>query len=1458
MTQQSQNTTFDGSGNEPLTGFDAFCGEVFWEESRQHRSPPLPFAGLNAAKLVSKFLEELNVRCQGTSSLAVLGVVYLLDRVGSGQPGVAGYVGDTLLLINMAAAAILTQYERKRGVVTSSVAFIFWCIKLVMDIIPLYSFIMLQLYDTNVFRFVIFVLMYLLTLTMVVLYSFAEGTPTSKRGYKTLGSTPCPETSASFLSQLTFAWLTKLIILGYKRDIEISDLWDLNPREQSDKLVPPFERLWAAEVERCMSKGEEPSVRYKTGGNSSKRGAVVVNERSLLRERPESAPSYTDFFDVTPSSSYRFKSRPSLHRVLWQQFQVSMVICIAQKIISDISLFVSPLILGELIRFISNRSPEREWIGYVLALGLMVSGLLKTIFFATAMYRSWLTGMHIKAVLISAVYNKALRISNESKKVYTQGEIVNLMSVDTQRMQEFMTRVFFGITTPLQIIIALVLIYVTVGASVFTGFVILVLLVPFNGYVAGLQRKFQERNLGFKDVRVKLVNEILNGIKVLKLYAWEPSFEKRVGDIRIKEILYLLKIAILYLVTGLCWNIAPFLVTLATFATFVLSQPNAFLDPSTAFVTLSLFNILRTPMDFLSTMISFSVQANVSLKRINKFLCADEMDFNNVQHVADSAYAIRVENASFSWGATPRPTLSNIQLQIPEGRLVAVVGQVGAGKSSIINAILGEMDKLKGRVTIKGSVAYVAQQAWIQNATVRDNILFNKAYREDKYRMILKACELERDLEILSAGDMTEIGEKGINLSGGQKQRVSVARAVYSDSDVFLLDDPLSAVDSHVGKAIFKNVIGPKGLLQKKTRVLVTHGVHWLPMVDEIVVLMDGRISEVGSYTKLIEHDVREMKLKILEQVEYVTSDGATSGDEIRARLRQKSTGKRKSITLERSVSRDLKVKEKLDASGKVREQKSQGQLISDEKLETGKSQWGSEVFIQTNHDYLLYYGLMGVAQLVMLLVYNYFYWTRMVYAGQKLHDDLIRRLFRAPMAFFDTTPLGRIMNRVSRDIEIVDGLLPLIFRDFLSTFVLVLVTLIVILIQTPIFAAVLVPLCILYYYIQRFYIPTARQVKRIESVTRSPIFSHFSETLSGAATIRAFRATERFIAESKTRVDRNQVFYFASACSLRWLQMNLDGLANVIVFSAAVFELISSSATGGGIAGTLTYMVRQVSEFEANIVSVERLREYSSVETEADWVNYRRRPTPNWPVTGSVVMGNYQTRYRPGLDLVLKGISCRINGGEKIGIVGRTGAGKSSLTLALFRIIEAAGGAIIIDGINIADIGLHDLRSRLTILPQDPVLFSGSLRFNLDPFDQFTDDQVWQALDRAHLKNFVSELPDGLQYECGEEGTNLSVGQRQLVCLARTLLRRTKVLILDEATAAVDMETDTLIQNTIRLAFHNCTIITIAHRLNTIMDYDRVMVMDGGVIKEFDAPETLLADTDSVFHSMAKDAGLV
>jgi len=849
-------------------------------------------------------------------------------------------------------------------------------------------------------------------------------------------------------------------------------------------------------------------------------------------------------------------------------------------------------------------------------------------------------------------------------------------------------------------------------------------------------------------------------------------------------------------------------------------------------------------------------------------------------------------------------------------------------------------------VNVQGSTAYVAQQAWIQNSTLQGNITFGKRYNKALYDRVVEACALKPDLEMLPAGDQTEIGEKGINLSGGQKQRLSVARAVYSNRSLYLLDDPLSAVDSHVGKHMFDKVFGPQGLLRHKTRVLVTHGVSFLPQVDNIIVMKDGRITENGSYRELLDKkgEFADFLVQYLtEKKESPELDPQTESelDDLQRELEQtlgkvklqKAMSRAKTATAISDLDHDLRRRRGplLSTSRSVAEgdddegrtvagtdamdaavQPSGQTLIDAEKTEEGGvksavylyyarsigmaativatlcyvafqgfsvganiwlSAWSSDpeasTVLAVRNKYLVVYGVLGVLQSLAIMSATLLCQVFTLNAASLLHSTMLMRILRSPMSFFDTTPLGRILNRFSKDIDIVDNQIPMNIRMMFTTSLNVIGTLFVIIFAMPLFIAVIVPLSGVYYFVQKLYVSTARQVKRMESISRSPIYTHFGETITGATTVRAYDRVADFITENEHRIDRNQLCYKPSFVASRWLSVRLEFVGNVIIMFASLLAVLSRGTIDAGmvglslsyalnVTGALNMLVRNSSDVETNMVSVERIQEYQETPQEAPFDVPENEPGSAWPEHGVVKFDNYQTRYREGLDLVLKGIDCNIGSGEKIGIVGRTGAGKSSLTLALFRIVESAGGSISIDGVNIGQLGLGRLRSRLTIIPQDPVLFAGDMRMNLDPMDQYTDQAVWAALHQAHLKTMVAGLPGGLHFEVTEGGENLSVGQRQLICLARALLRKTKVLVLDEATAAVDLETDDLVQATIRAEFASCTVLTIAHRLNTIMDSDRVLVLDAGRVVEFASPATLVADRKSIFYGMAKNAGLV
>ncbi|XP_041373545.1 multidrug resistance-associated protein 1-like isoform X2 [Gigantopelta aegis] len=1459
-------------------------------------------------------------------SLFLLSCVELLKAVSDNEhhkvPAVifvaSGVKAGTFLL-----SSVLTQVERRRGLVTSGVQFTFWLVLLLASIIPLYTKIELQEYDTDIFNFVVFILYFVLVFVQLMLLFIPE--KTSRRGYYELGIPPSPETKASFPSRVTFSWMNSLLITGYRKTLEENDLFELHPRDKSKTIIPAFNRVWQKEVNRV----NRINRRLETKQHSQRADmetSADKDERTPLLEGSSHSISFTDGSQKKPLKL----KKPSLFRVLFKLYGWTLLLSHVWKIFYDLLQFVNPLLLNALIAYVQIHGSKFEWKGYVYAGGFFVVAFLQSCFYQYHFHISMTLGMRIRSAVISAVYKKALTISNEARKSSTVGEIVNLMSVDCLRLQDVTGYLYIVWSAPLQISIALYMLYEQLGSSVFAGLAVMLLLFPIIGFIANKQRKYQIQQMKLKDTRIKLINEVLNGIKVLKLYAWEVSFQKKISDIRNQELNYLKKIAYLGALTAFAWTTVPYLVTLATFATYILSSEDNHLDAAKAFVSVSLFNILRIPINALPMCIPLIIQGAVSLVRLGRFLGSDDLDLDSVERDSNMDAAITVENGTFTWDRSmPTPTLKQINLQIAEGQLIAVVGQVGSGKSSLLSAFLGEMTKLEGKVFLKKSVAYVPQEAWIQNATIKDNILFGSDCHLSKYEKVIDACALTPDLDILPARDLTEIGEKGINLSGGQKQRVSLARAVYSNADIYLLDDPLSAVDSHVGKHIFNELISEKGLLKNKTRVLVTHGIHWLPRTDLIIVLKDGQISEMGSYEQLLSHDgafssflkmylteeveseededpeIQEIRSKILERI---TSDTSVTDDKTELEL----SGKYQSVTRKRKKVKDEKMKDEKKFAVKDK-------IIQDETSESGQvklavfleyskavgglatlcmfvlyavyqggtigssiwlSLWTDDALLanlsvvnttdyqNTNDKYLGIYALIGLLQACLMFAYSMVFAVRLVCAARSIHAKILYSILRAPMCFFDTTPIGRIVNRFSRDVETVDNNLPRTLRMWIMCVFSVLSVIVVVSYSTPIFLVMLVPLGILYILIQRFYIPTSRQLKRIESVTRSPIYTHFSETISGAHSIRAYQASERFIAESSSRVDKNLSFYFAGLASNRWLGFYLAFLGNIIVLAAALFAVLTDDLPSGivglsisyalEITQTLNYAVRMTSDLETNIVSVERLKEYSETSPEAEWEIPHKSPPRDWPHVGAVTFYNYYTRYRPGLALVLKGVNCDIQGGQKIGIVGRTGAGKSSLSVALFRLVEGVGGHITIDERNIADMGLHDLRSRLTILPQEPVLFSGSLRVNLDPLGERGDDELWDALEHCHLKTFVSELPTQLDYECGEGGQNLSVGQRQLLCLGRSLLRKSRILVLDEATAAVDLETDSLIQETIRTEFKDCTILTIAHRLNTVMDYDRIMVLDQGVIREFDTPDNLMADKQSMFYMLAKDAGLV
>ncbi|XP_076981838.1 ATP-binding cassette sub-family C member 2 [Tamandua tetradactyla] len=1428
------------------------------------------------------------------------------------------YLGTWLLVL-------LLQHSRQWCVQKNSwFLSIFWILSILCGTFQFQTLIrtLLQGNDSNLAYSCLFFISYALQILNLILAAFSEKNAPLNN----------PSTTASFLSRITFSWYDSVVLKGYKRALTLEDIWDVDEAIKTDALVSKFETYMAGELQKARR-----ALQRRRQKNSQRN-----REANLHGLNKNQSPSQ----DVLVLEEAKNKKKESgitkdlpkawLVKTLFKTFCSNLLKSFLLKLVYDVLVFLNPQLLKLLISFANDREMY-VWTGYLYSVLFFLVALLQSACLQWYFQMCFMLGVSVRTTVMAAVYRKALTISNSARKQYTIGETVNLMSVDAQKLMDVTSYIQLLWSTILQIVLSIFFLWRELGPSVFAGVGVMVLLIPVNGIIATKNRTIQVKNMKNKDKRLKMMNEILNGIKILKYFAWEPSFKEQVNNLRKKEIKNLLNFAYLQSVIIFLLYLTPVLVSVITFSVYVLVDSNNILDAEKAFTSITLFNMLRFPLGMLPMVISSILQASVSTERLEKYLGGDDLDTSAIRHDSNFDKAVQFFEASFTWDQDLEAAIRDVSLDIMPGQLVAVVGTVGSGKSSLMSAMLGEMENIHGHIIIKGTIAYVPQQSWIQNGTIKDNILFGSEYDEKKYQQVLEACALLPDLDILPGRDLSEIGEKGINLSGGQKQRISLARATYQNSDIYILDDPLSAVDAHVGKHIFNKVLGPSGLLKGKTRLLVTHSIHFLPQVDEIVVLGNGTVLEKGSYSALlakkgvfaknlktyakqngpegeatVNDDSEEDDYGLMPSVEEIPDD-VTSLNMRRENSLQRTLSHRSNSRHPKSLKNSLKtrsVRPKLQEEGElVKGQK----LIKSEFMETGKvkfsiylkylqaigwcsifaiifaymmnsvffigsnlwlSAWTSDskTFNGTNYPTsqrdmrIGVYGALGLAQGLSVFIANLLSARGTLHAADILHRKLLNNILRAPMRFFDTTPIGRIVNRFSGDISTVDDTLPVSLRSWVMCFLGIISTLIMICMAVPVFVIVVIPLFIIYVSVQIFYVATSRQLRRLDSVTRSPIYSHFSETVSGLPVIRAFEHQQRFLKHNEMGIDTNQKCVFSSIISNRWLAIRLELVGNLIVFSSSLLMVIYRNTLSGDTVGfvlsnalnvtqTLNWLVRMTSDVETNIVAAERITEYIKVENEAPWVT-DKRPPAGWPSKGEIQFSNYQVRYRPELDLVLKGITCDIRSMEKIGVVGRTGAGKSSLTNCLFRILEGAGGQITIDGVDIASIGLHDLRERLTIIPQDPILFSGSLRMNLDPFNRYPDEEIWKALELAHLKSFVEGLQLGLTYEVTEGGDNLSIGQRQLLCLSRALLRKSKILIMDEATAAVDLETDHLIQTTIQNEFSHCTVITIAHRLHTVMDSDRVMVLDSGKIVEFDSPEELLKKPGP-FYFMAKEAGI-
>ncbi|KAH9796190.1 ABC transporter C family member 2 [Citrus sinensis] len=1110
---------------------------------------------------------------------------------------------------------------------------------------------------------------------------------------------------------------------------------------------------------------------------------------------------------------------------------------------NDISQFVGPVLLNRLLQSMQRGDPA--WIGYIYAFLIFVGVSFGVLTEAQYFQNVWRVGFRLRSTLVAAIFRKTLRLTHEARKGFPSGKVTNMITTDANALQQISQQLHGLWSAPFRITVSMVLLYQQLGIASLLGSLMLVLMVPLQTFIISKMRKLTKEGLQWTDRRVSLTNEILAAMDTVKCYAWEKSFQSRVQSIRDDELSWFRK------------------------------------------------------AQFLSAV----VNANVSLQRLEELLLAEERILMPNPPLEPELPAVSIKNGNFSWDSKS-PTLSNINLDIPVGSLVAIVGGTGEGKTSLVSAMLGELPPLKdASVVIRGTVAYVPQISWIFNATLRKNILFGSEFDPAKYWKTVDVSALQHDLDLLPDRDLTEIGERGVNISGGQKQRVSMARAVYSNSDVYIFDDPLSALDAHVGRQVFNSCI--KEELRGKTRILVTNQLHFLPHVDRIILVSEGMIKEEGSFEELSKHGRLFQKLmenagKMEEMEEREEKDDSiNSNQEVSKPVANRAVQvnefpKNESYTKKGKRGRSVLVKQEERETGIVsgsvltRYKNALGGpwvimilfacYLSTEVLRISSSTWLSfwtDQSTSKNYNpgfYIAIYTILAFGQVTVTLLNSYWLIISSLRAAKRLHDSMLNSILRAPMLFFHTNPIGRVINRFSRDLGDIDRNVASFVNMFMNQLWQLLSTFVLIGIVSTISLWAIMPLLILFYAAYLYYQSTAREVKRLDSITRSPVYAQFGEALNGLSTIRAFKAYDRMAKINGKSMDNNIRFTLANTSSNRWLTIRLETLGGIMIWLIATFAVMQNgraenqvafASTMGlllsytlNITNLLSGVLRQASRAENSLNAVERVGTYIDLPSEAPGMVESNRPPPAWPSSGSIKFEDVVLRYRPELPPVLHGLSFTVSPSEKVGIVGRTGAGKSSMLNALFRIVELERGEISIDGCDVSKFGLTDLRKVLSIIPQSPVLFSGTVRFNLDPFNEHTDADLWEALERAHLKDVIRKNSFGLAAEVSEGGENFSVGQRQLLSLARALLRRSKILVLDEATAAVDVRTDALIQRTIREEFKSCSMLIIAHRLNTIIDCDRILVLDAGQVLEHDTPEALLLREDSAFSSMVQSTG--
>ncbi|XP_053685775.1 ATP-binding cassette sub-family C member 4-like [Sabethes cyaneus] len=1275
-----------------------------------------------------------------------------------------------------------------------------------------------------------------------------------------------PFAQANIFSKYFFWWLTGLLRTGLRRQIAVGDVYRTLPEHQSDQIGNRFQHQWE-------------------------------------RQRMNSCETVPD------AANGESKNPWQLLRVLLKIYGTGMLLFGGiYSCLESSCRIIQPFLLGQLILYFDQLAAsagtsapggrnlattggndddddddDRLSVAYLYAAGIVLTVLLPAAIFH--LYQLFLlqVGMKIRIGCCALVYRKVLEMSSAQSTDGLSGRVINLMSNDVSRF-DYAVIFFHDLWKgPVELLIVSVLVYRLIGVSGLVGIVLLLLFIPGQAWLGRGAAKYRLRTALASDERVKFTNEIIQGIQVIKMYVWEKPFELIVRKLRRKEIGGLRGAAF---IKGALYamRIIPKISIFLSLVVYVFTG-NA-ITAKLVYMLISFFSVIHHSMvEFWPLAVTSCAEAWVSLKRVEEFLMEKSVVRENGGDKLNSAVGtIELRNVSAAW---PKSSFSlrSLNWTVNNGQMWTIIGEVGSGKSSLLNLLMEELTPQEGNLSVGGTISYCSQKPWVFEGTVRENIQFVEAFDELRYREVVRVCSLERDFQLWPNGDLTVVGERGVSLSGGQKARVNLARAIYRKADVYLLDDPLSAVDAHVGNFIYKECI--ERFLEKTTRVLITHQLQCLRGLDNIIIMKDGSVQNQGSYESLQNH-FSELgfegdsfaEIEVKEPSKALSDEDTFQEPQQQDKVEEAQMDGNVGVNVYYNFFKSVRNGIFVTFVGLL--------LVFWQAASTGTDYF---VFIWVNWEenfshlasvwttekhVFVYTGLIILT--VVLSLNSLAFFEMCLRASSNLHFALYRGISLAPMKFFNTNSSGRIMNRFSKDIGLIDSSLPVVLIDSLYFFLELAGIIAIVSLANYWLLLPTAVMGIVFYALRFVFLRTARNVKRVEAITRSPVFTHTNATIEGLITIRAFQAQNQLLAAFDSKQDFNTSAAFMFGAITRgfafWLDLICCLYIAVVIFSFLLFGTEILSGNVGlvvtqvlNLIGMCNWGLRQTAELENQMTSVERVLEYAGLEPEKQITDELLPNIPeNWPQQANISFHNVSLRYTASAEQVLKNISFEIKPKERVGIVGRTGAGKSSIIQALFRLIpidtegipkSTVQSRIEIDHLSTASVPLGRLRNAISIIPQEPVIFSGSLRSNLDPSGSLDDGRIWKALEEVELKHLVSNGAGGLNTKLVEGGANFSVGQRQLICLARAILRDSRVLIMDEATANVDPENDKLIQRTIRERFRECTIITIAHRLHTVMDSDRILVMDAGRMAEFDRPKNLLNQRDSYFRRLFDESGM-